>query len=223
MQLIHTIFEPRGDGPHPTILTLHGWGANALDLLGLAPHIAGGRFLVICPPGPVQLPPEYGAVGYGWYPIVPGAGGPPDMSAVLSARQQLLEFLDNAIERYAIDPEKLLLLGFSQGGVMAYTLALSTPQRFQALMALSTWLPPELMQQVSDPSGLHKLPTLIQHGSRDQLVEVERARKSVQSLRELRLPLTYREYDIGHEISGQSLMDLSSWLQDKVLSPFVTG
>ncbi len=76
---------------------------------------------------------------------------------------------------------------------------------------------------VSDPSGLHTLPTLIQHGSRDQLVEVERARKSVQSLRELRLPLTYREYDIGHEISSQSLMDLSSWLQDKVLSPFVTG
>ena len=101
------------------------------------------------------------------------------MHAVLSARQQLLEFLDNAIERYAIDPEKLLLLGFSQGGVMAYTLALSTPQRFQALMALSTWLPPELMQQVSDPSGLHTLPTWIQHGSRDQLIEVERARKSV--------------------------------------------
>ena len=40
MELIHTLYEPAGKGPHPTILTLHGRGANALDLLGLAPHIS---------------------------------------------------------------------------------------------------------------------------------------------------------------------------------------
>ena len=51
MDLVHTIYEPPGDGPHPTLLVLHGWGANALDLLGLAPHLAAGRFLVLCPAG----------------------------------------------------------------------------------------------------------------------------------------------------------------------------
>ena len=45
MHLIHAIFEPRGDGPHPTILALHGRGANALDLLGLAPYLGGGASL----------------------------------------------------------------------------------------------------------------------------------------------------------------------------------
>ena len=42
MHLIHALFEPPGDGPHPTILALHGRGANALDLLGLAPYLCGG-------------------------------------------------------------------------------------------------------------------------------------------------------------------------------------
>jgi phospholipase/carboxylesterase len=217
MQLIHTIYEPHGDGPHPTILTLHGWGANAMDLLGLAPYLAAGRFLLLCPQGPVQTPIAPGAVGYGWYPS--SRGGPPDMTAVLSARQQLQVFLDAALDRYAIDRSRLVVLGFSQGGVMAYTMALSHPGRFAALAALSTWLPLELFERVADLSSPSTLPTLVQHGSRDTLIEVQRARKSVEILRQMHLPLTYREYEMGHEINAQSLTDLSNWLQEKVLSP----
>ena len=56
MQLVHTVFEPEGDEPYPTVLALHGWGANAMDLLGIAPHLCSGRFLVICPQGPVEVP-----------------------------------------------------------------------------------------------------------------------------------------------------------------------
>ncbi len=68
MDLIHTLFEPAGEGPHPTIIALHGWGANALDLQGLAPYIAGGKFMIICPQGPIDVP--IGAIsGYGWFPI----------------------------------------------------------------------------------------------------------------------------------------------------------
>jgi phospholipase/carboxylesterase len=222
MQLIHTIYEPRGDGPHPTILTLHGWGANAMDLLGLAPYLAGGQFLVICPQGPTQLPPEYGMVGYGWYPIVPGSGRPPDVAAIRAARDQLLGFLDAVEARYAIDRDKLLVLGFSQGGVMAYTLALSAPDRFAALIALSTWLPTEVLTHVDNATPLQKLPTLVQHGSHDEMIRVDRARTSVETLRESRVPLTYQEYDMGHEINGQSLTAVSTWLQEKVLTPVVS-
>ncbi len=222
MELLHTIYEPAGEGPHPTILTLHGWGANAMDLLGLAPHLAGGRFLVICPQGPVQTPIGPGMVGYGWYPIVPGGGQPPDIDAILAARQQLRDFLQAAEARYSIDRNKLLVLGFSQGGVMAYTMALSEPERFAGLIALSTWLPSELLERVEDRAALQQLPTLIQHGSRDELVEAERARRSVEMLREQRVPLTYREYEMGHEINSQSLTDLVQWLQEKILSPVLT-
>ena len=217
MQLIHTIFAPPGDGPHPTVLALHGWGANAMDLLGLAPYLCGGRFFVLCPQGPLQTPLGNGAVGYGWFPS--SRGGPPDVPAILAAREQLWRFLDSALARYPIDPTRLVVLGFSQGGVLTYSLGLQAPQRFTALAALSTWLPPALLEQLPAPPAIQHLPSMVQHGSRDAMIQVDRARQAVEALRKWRLPLTYREYDMGHEINGQSLSDLTAWLEEKVLTP----
>lgn len=219
MQLIHTLYEPAGAGPHPAILTLHGRGANAFDLLGLAPFLCGGRFLMICPQGPLEMPVGPDAVGYAWYPM--SMGGPPDIQAILSARGRLETFLDDCLERYPIDPRKLVALGFSQGGVLAYTLALSNPERFAALAALSSWLPVEAFQTVPASDAIKSLPTLVQHGEQDPMIQVDRARESVEKLREWRVPVTYREYDMGHEIRPRSLTDLSTWLAEKVLSPIL--
>jgi phospholipase/carboxylesterase len=219
MNLIHTIYEPSGGGPHPTILTLHGRGANAFDLLGLAPYICNGKFLMICPQGPLETPIGPGAVGYAWYPMT--MGGPPDVGAILSSREKLQAFLDECLARYPIDARKLALLGFSQGGVMAYSLALSNPERFAALAVLSSWLPKEIISELAVKETVQSLPTLVQHGTQDQLIELQRARDSVEQLRALRVPLTYREYDMGHEITPRGLADLSAWLEEKVLSPIV--
>jgi phospholipase/carboxylesterase len=219
VNLIHTIYEPSGPGPHPTILTLHGRGANAFDLLGLAPYLCNGKFLMICPQGPLETPIGPGAFGYAWYPM--SMGGPPDIGAILSSRDKLQIFLDECLARYPIDTKKLVVLGFSQGGVMAYSLALSNPERFAVLAVLSSWLPKELMPELAIKEAVQSLPTLVQHGTQDQMIEVQRARDSVEQLRALRVPLTYREYDMGHEISGKSLSDLSTWLEEKVLSSIV--
>jgi phospholipase/carboxylesterase len=214
VNLIHTIYEPSGAGPHPTILTLHGRGANAFDLLGLAPYICSSKFLMICPQGPLETPIGPGAVGYAWYPMT--MGGPPDVGAILSSRGKLQVFLDECLARYPIDAKKLVVLGFSQGGVMGYGLALSNPERFAGLAVLSSWLPKELIPELSIKEAAQSLPTLVQHGSQDQLIELQRARDSVEQLRALRVPLTYREYDMGHEITPRSLSELSAWLDEKV-------
>lgn len=217
MNLIHALFEPDGPGPHPTILALHGWGANALDLLGLAPLLAGGQFLVLCPQGPVEVPLG-GATGYGWFPITMGM--PPDPGTFSAGVEALREFLASAHQRYPIDRQKLVALGFSQGGVMAYALALTDPSRFAGLAALSSWLPAPLAQQFGRVAQ-DQLPVLVQHGNADQMIDVGRARETVENLRSLGLSPTYREYDMGHEISPRSLQDLSVWLQEKVLSPIM--
>jgi phospholipase/carboxylesterase len=65
------------------------------------------------------------------------------------------------------------------------------------------------------------LPTLVMHGRADDMIEVTRARQSVETLRELKVPLTYREYDCGHEITAEALRDLSNFLTEKVLEPIV--
>jgi len=221
VNLVHAIFEPEGEGPHPAIVALHGWGASALDLLGLAPHLCDGRFLVICPQGQVEVPIGPEATGYGWFPL--SMGGPPNVPAILAASEELRAFLDLVLARYPIDRNKLIVLGFSQGGVMAYSLALGEPLRFAALIAISSWLPQELAAAASTAVASQCPPTLIQHGSADQLIAVERARESVETIRSLGYPVTYREYDMGHEISPRSLMDLSTWIQEKILSPIIVA
>ncbi len=191
MKLIHTTYQPEGDGPYPAILTLHGRGANAMDLLGLAPLLCEGKFLMICPQGPLETPLGPGLNGYSWYPM--SMGGPPDMTALVSARGAIQEFLEECLRRYPIDAKKLALLGFSQGGVMAYNLLPANPAKFAAVAALSTWLPEELAAQLSAADTLRSLPILVQHGTQDSMIEVGRARDSVERLRQLRVPLTYRD------------------------------
>jgi phospholipase/carboxylesterase len=214
MQLVHTIYQPPGEGPHPTILTLHGRGANAFDLLGLAPYLCAGRFLMICPQAPLETPIGAEAVGYAWYSL--SSGGPPDVEGMLSSQNQLQTFLGECLERYPIEQKQLVVLGFSQGGVMAYSLALAQPERFAALAVLSSWLPEELVANISVSQAVQSLPTLVHHGVKDPLIEVARARNSVERLRQLKLPLTFQEYDMGHEIRPRSLADLSAWLEKNV-------
>jgi phospholipase/carboxylesterase len=220
MKLIHALYEPAGDGPHPTIFALHGWGANALDLLGLAPYIAGGKFMIICPQGPLEVPVGP-VVGYGWFPI--RMGTPPSEDQVDAAVDKAAEFIDAAIEKYPVNRRKLVILGFSQGGVMAFRLAFREPKKFAALVGISTWFPPELKNKVRDNEALQQLPTLLQHGRADDMIELSRAKESLEHLRELRVPVTFREYDCGHEITASSLEDLSEFLERKVLSPIITA
>lgn len=218
MRLVHAAYEPPGDGPFPTIFAMHGWGSSAMDLLGLAPFVANGRFLVICPQGPHEV--EIGAVnGFGWYQMRPGAT--PDDEKVGPAVEQLRLFIDEACSRYPVDTHKIVALGFSQGGMMAYNLAMRWPEKFAALVGIGTAFP-EYLTALTNPEGVQQLPTLVQHGRADPMLEIARARKSVESLRSLKVPVVFREYDCGHEVSADAIRDLSQFLLEKVAAP-ITG
>lgn len=216
MNLIHTIYQPPGSGPHPTILTLHGRGANAFDLLGLAPYLCSGKFLIICPQAPLETPIGPEAVGFAWYGS--SKGGVPDIEGMLASHKVLQAFVDDCLRHYPIDPARFIVLGFSQGGVMAYSLALTDPRRFAGLAVLSSWLPPELVPHLNVGDAVQSLPTLVHHGRQDSTIEIERARSSVARLRELKVPLTFQEYEMGHEIRPRSLADLSAWLQENTFA-----
>jgi phospholipase/carboxylesterase len=219
VDLAHTLYEPAGAGPHPTIVALHGWGASAHDLIGVAPFLGGGRVQMLCPQGGLAVPLGNSA-GFGWFPLT-GSGQLFDERAITRAADQVRAFLARAEERYAIDRGKLVLAGFSQGGVLAYLVALSDPGRFAGLAALSSWLPPPRAAAMPPNDAHRRLPTLVQHGSEDEIIAVARARQSVETLRGFGVPLTYREYTMGHELSAASLADLSTWLDERVLSPIL--
>src|SRR3954454_19452261 len=116
MNLLYTSHIPAGDGPFPAIIALHGWGASAHDLLGLAPILLDGEAVVLCPQGQVAVPFGGGQHGYGWFPLGmgQGAGG----AGFEHAPEALPTYLDTALARYPIDPGKVVVAGFSQGGTM---------------------------------------------------------------------------------------------------------
>jgi phospholipase/carboxylesterase len=215
MELLYTAHVPAGDGPFATVLALHGWGASAHDLLGLAPLLRDGQALVLCPQGSARTPIGPNMVGYGWYPI--GRGASPDAAAFTAAASSLRDFLDRASARYPIDPAKVVLLGFSQGGVMAYDFFLREPERFAGLAALSSWLPEEIAERHRPGPAHEKRPVLVMHGERDPMIDVERARSSRDRLLRFGLSVRYREFEMGHEISPEALRELRSWLDQAAL------
>jgi phospholipase/carboxylesterase len=219
--LLHTAHVPAGNEPLPTLVLLHGWGANAHDLIGLAPLLQGGKAQILCPQGPLELSAGGGMSSYGWFPLV--LEGPQDQSAVDHARDALVEFLDEAAHRYDVDATRLVIGGFSQGGMMAYDLALRMPERFSGLMALSTWLPDSPLPAQADADALSGLPVLIVHGRNDNRLSVERARDAREALRGLNVALTYREIDMGHEINREALQVITRWIEERAFSSRASG
>jgi phospholipase/carboxylesterase len=214
MNLMHTAHVPAGKGPFPTIVALHGWGASAHDLLGLAPLLMDGQALVLCPQGKVELEVGPGMKGYGWFPLQPGT--PPDPREFIAGATDLRAFLDEALAHYPVDREKVILAGFSQGGAMAYEVGLRHPERYAGVAALSTWLPPPLASSLDKSEALAALPVLVIHGTRDPMVEIARGHSSRDALQELGVDLTYREFDMAHEIRHDALRTLIEWTAKSV-------
>lgn len=215
MNLLYTAHIPAGDGPFPAIIALHGWGASAHDLLGLAPALFDGKAIMLCPQGQVAVPFGGGQYGYGWFQL--HVGQPPDVEAFERAVEALRSFLDTALARYPIDPERVVVAGYSQGGMMGYALALREPERFAGLAALSSWLAPELVERLPRLPGQEGFPVLVIHGTRDGQIDVEKARQSRESLRPYGVAITYREFEMGHEIRPEALQVFLRWLAEKAL------
>ena len=215
MDLLYTAHVPAGPGPFPTVVLLHGWGASAHDLLGLAPHLLGGQALVLCPQGEVRIPVGPGVEGYGWFRLVPGAA--PDVDEFRRRSDELHGWLDAALERYPIDRKRLFVGGFSQGGTMAFELALRDPGRFRGLAALSTWLPELLADDLPKSPAHEELSVLMLHGTRDPQVDVERARESRERVRAFGVRLQYREFEMAHEIRPEALRVVERWLAERAL------
>jgi phospholipase/carboxylesterase len=217
MDLLYTAHVPPGDGPFPTLLALHGWGASAHDLIGLAPILHGGMAIVLSPQGPVAFEIGQGMLGFGWFPL--RESRELDPQEFQQGADAVRAFLDGALERYPVDRRKIIPLGFSQGGVMAYDLVLRDPGRFAGLVALSSWLPELVDRGIPESDELRNFPVLVMHGTEDPMIPVARAQESRDLLIKRGLDVTYREYEMGHEIRPEALRDLVEWLESKAISP----
>lgn len=227
MQVTHSVWHPgtseEGSGLLPTVIAIHGHGAHSQDLLGLAPFLVNGRLLMICPEAEFMLQP--GMPSYTWFePSGPDLKRTPEEFERVTTR--VSEFISEALTQYGGDPDRTVILGFSQGGSLAYRIGLGDPARFAGVAALSTWLPEEAeaaatAAQTGD--ALAALPVIVQHGTSDPAVGIDRGQDSRDRLEALGVQLDYLEYDMQHQIGAESLGDLSVWCQRVLGLPALTA
>ena len=213
ISLTHIVQLPRqdGGGAHPALILLHGRGTDEHDLLGLAPYL-DPRLLIVSTRAP--FPFAYGG-GYAWYDVLQVGIPHPGMFA--ESYDRLATFVDEAVAGYPIDPQRVFLLGFSMGAVMAHALALTQPRRLAGVVAHSGYVPPEKELDLEFALGeLAGRGWFVAHGVNDPVIPVEFGRATRDLLQSTAADLMYSEYPIAHQISQRSLDDLSAWLTVRI-------
>jgi phospholipase/carboxylesterase len=208
--LTHQIapFEETKAGLHPTLVLLHGRGANEEDLLDLVPYLSP-HLLCIAARAPFYFP--YG--GYTWYDLQ--EVGTPDQKQFEESYQRLTQFLDDIQKHYPVDPNRMYILGFSMGTVMSYALALTHPERISGVVAHSGYIPENTSLQFKW-DNLTRTAFFVAHGIHDPVIPIAFGRRANELLAPTAAHLVYREYAIQHQISEESLHDLGEWLAARV-------
>jgi phospholipase/carboxylesterase len=210
--LVNKVILPDSNspGPHPTLILLHGRGADENDLLGLAQYL-DARLLIIAVRAPFDF--EYG--GYTWYDLL--EVNKPEPSQFKRSYDLLVNFLSEIKEQLPVDHRNLFLLGFSMGSMMSYSLALTRPHEIKGVIAHSGYIP----EDIDLPfmwNALNGTSFFIAHGTLDPVIPIQFGRRAKELLSKSGADVTYREYPIGHQISDESLQDFSVWLQHRIPS-----
>ncbi|MEL6400122.1 MAG: dienelactone hydrolase family protein [Cyanobacteria bacterium J06626_4] len=193
---LSAIAKTTSESADKLLIGLHGWGANGQDLAALASYMPMPGVKMLFPDAPFPHPEAPG--GRMWYSFPTGYDFQNDhdfeqQADLQESRQLLKAWLGQMAEETGIPPERTLVAGFSQGGAMAMDVGLQLP--LAGALVLSGY-------SHSAPAPHPDLgPLLMVHGRQDQVVPLARAHQSRDALTAQGVDVTYKEYNIGHEIS----------------------
>jgi len=214
LSLVHLVKAPQSAADKsPVLIMLHGYGSDANDLFSFASELPEELF-IISAQAPYPLPPY----GNAWYAInfdsVRGKFSD-DVQAVES-REKIASFIDEVIENYPVDPENLTLLGFSQGTILSYAVALSYPEKVKNVIALSGYLNLDIINPEFRKNDFSGLSIYASHGTVDQVIPISWARRTPEILKQLGIDHTYSEFQVGHGVAPQNLMEIKSWIKSRI-------
>ena len=211
MNLHYLIQEPKvKHDKNPLLILLHGYGSNEEDLFSFAPELPDDSYVIS-----VRAPYDLQPYGHAWYAIHFDADEN-KFSDNVQAKQSvelIAGFIDEIVKQYPIDTENVTLIGFSQGAILSYATALTYPEKISKVVALSGYFNQEILPEIIDTKAISHLKFFVSHGSVDQVIPVDWARKAKPALENLGLEVEYQEYPIGHGVSPKNFYDFKNWLQ----------
>lgn len=214
LSLEYLIRKPKTDIKNPPLLILlHGYGSNEEDLFSFASELPDD-LLIISARAPLNM--AYG--GYAWYTIhFDNTDGKfSDTKEALKSKEIISTFIDEIVKNYKVNTKKVFLLGFSQGTILSYAVALSHPDKVQYVLGLSGYINSELLPENLDATNYKNLEIYSSHGSVDQVIPVDWARKTKPFLDSINIKNSYEEYQVGHGVAPQNFFSLKQWIENRI-------
>src|SRR5690349_17047274 len=175
----------KGSSARRLLLLVHGYGADEQDLGGLLPYLdPDGVFAAVMPRAPIAAP---GTPGYMWYDF--GGGTDSLTGQFVDALAELDTLVDEQCAQLGFDRAQAIFAGFSQGAGLALALGVyAAPDeqprvRPAGVLAMS---PAAMTGPIDD--GARSVPVLVQHGSEDPMIPVQRSRDLARDLRAFGVP-----------------------------------
>lgn len=210
MKLHHLVREPKIKlDSNPLILLLHGYGSNEEDLFSFASELPEHYYIISA-----RAPYDMMHGSYAWYAINFDADENKfsDLGQARSSRDLIAAFIDELVVNYPVDKNNVTLIGFSQGCILSYAVALSYPEKVQKVVAMSGYFNSEIATEGFENNDFSNLKIFASHGNVDQVIPVEWARKSKPILDQLHIQNEYKEYPVGHGVAPQNFYDFKNWL-----------
>jgi len=195
-----------------SVIWLHGLGADGHDFapvvheLNLPPKLGVRFILPHAPHRPVTI--NGGFVMRAWYDIFhTDIGRTPDLSGIAGACQQVGELIDRELAT-GIPSDRLLLAGFSQGGVIALETLARLQDKLGGAIGLSCYLGnPQNLPRAHAP-----LPVFLAHGAEDPIVPLALGLAARSTLEQQGYPVEWREYRMPHSVCQEEIIDIRRWL-----------
>ena len=212
---LHHIIRPakQSNIKAPLLILLHGYGSNEDDLFSFASELPEDYFIVSA-----RAPYDLMPYGHAWYAIhfTPDNEKFSNDDEARESRDLIANFIDELVKTYPVDGSRVSLIGFSQGTILSYAVALSYPEKIQNVVALSGYINTDILIENYNAKDHSKLDFYISHGSVDQVIPNTWANKAPDFLDALNISNSYREFPVGHGVAPQNFFEFKTWLEQKL-------
>jgi phospholipase/carboxylesterase len=198
---------------NPLLILIHGYGSNEEDLFSFADHLPNNAYIIS-----LRAPYDMMYGSYAWYAINFDANQNKfsDVEQAKTSIQLISNFITNITNTLPIDKENVTLIGFSQGCILSLATAFQFPKKIKNIVGLSGYLNEDLIPNDFNLKELQNINFFVSHGTDDQVIPFEWAKKIVPYFEKNNIPLTFKDYPVGHGVAPQNFWDFKNWLSNKI-------
>lgn len=201
--------------PSHSVIWLHGLGADGNDFVPIVQELSlpplGIRFVFPhAPMRPVTI--NGGFVMRAWYDVAHQDLGMKEDEQGVRQSQKMIEELIAKEETRGVPMSRIVVAGFSQGGVISLQTGLRQPERLAGVMSLSAYLPLTSTIGKERNAANNDVPIFLGHGIADNIVPLPLGIASRDRLLKLGYDVDWHQYPMPHSVCAEELEDISAWL-----------